>query len=113
MSSNPGCTSYLESRRTGSRRFGGALLNRSAAARVRLWDRKGTAAAVLRGHAGPAVTAHFSPHGDRILTASSDHTARVWLARGGDLLGLADRRITRELSTEERELFGDLLGTGE
>jgi WD40 repeat protein len=30
------------------------------------------------GHEGPVVSATFSPDGRRIVTASADHTARVW-----------------------------------
>jgi WD40 repeat protein/serine/threonine protein kinase len=37
-------------------------------------------------HSGPVASAQFSPDGSRILTASSDHTARVWNARTGEPL---------------------------
>jgi WD40 repeat protein len=37
----------------------------------------------LRGHAGWVTTAAFSPDGARIVTASDDHTARVWDAATG------------------------------
>jgi len=37
-------------------------------------------------HAGPVVVAAFSPDGKRIVTASFDHTARVWDAETGHLL---------------------------
>jgi len=36
----------------------------------------------LRGHTGPLVTARFSPDGQKILTASSDGSARIWSADG-------------------------------
>lgn len=36
----------------------------------------------LSGHTGPLVAAEFSPNGKRVLTASSDGTARVWNADG-------------------------------
>jgi hypothetical protein len=38
----------------------------------------GKEAAVLKGHAGPVRSAAFSPDGQRVVTASSDHTARLW-----------------------------------
>ncbi len=38
---------------------------------------------VLRGHTGPVFDAVYSPDGTKILTASDDHTARVWDARTG------------------------------
>jgi len=37
---------------------------------------------LLRGHEGGIVDAAFSPDGKRIVTASSDATARVWNADG-------------------------------
>ena len=40
--------------------------------------------AVLKGHADRVVTAHFSPDGKRIVTASWDKTARVWDAATGE-----------------------------
>jgi WD40 repeat protein len=39
--------------------------------------------AVLKGHAGPVVTATFSPDGKRVVTASADTTARLWDAKTG------------------------------
>ena len=40
--------------------------------------------AVLRGHQAAVRDARFSPQGDRIVTASFDHTARVWNAFTGE-----------------------------
>jgi len=42
--------------------------------------------AVLRAHTGTVEIAAFSPDGQRIVTASADHTARVWDAANGHLL---------------------------
>jgi len=69
---------------------------------VRLWTVTGTEIAVLDGHSGRVSTATFSPDGTRILTASADGTARLWLAYVADLLRLADERVTRDLTPEER-----------
>lgn len=41
--------------------------------------------AILK-HEGPVVVTGFSPDGQRILTASYDHTARVWSATDGHLM---------------------------
>jgi WD40 repeat protein len=32
----------------------------------------------LRGHDNPVFSAAFSPDGTRVVTASADHTARLW-----------------------------------
>jgi WD40 repeat protein len=47
----------------------------------------------LRGHRGALRAAHFSPDGKRLLTASDDHTARLWNADGtGEPLVLGEHR---------------------
>lgn len=40
----------------------------------------------LKGHTKTAVSARFSPDGQRILTAADDGTARVWDAKSGNQL---------------------------
>jgi WD40 repeat protein/serine/threonine protein kinase len=42
-----------------------------------------TAVMALVGHAGRLNYASFSPDGTRVVTASQDHTARIWDARSG------------------------------
>jgi WD40 repeat protein len=54
-------------------------------ARARNMDRS---RAVLEGHIDAVSTAAYSPDGSRIVTASWDHTARIWDARTGVLLGV-------------------------
>src|SRR5262249_26143286 len=41
----------------------------------------------LRGHEGSVSSAAFSPDGKRIITASSDKTARLWDAETGKQIG--------------------------
>ncbi|MEN8150838.1 MAG: serine/threonine-protein kinase, partial [Planctomycetota bacterium] len=71
-------------------------------ATARLWTADGAEIAVLEGHAGRVSAVTFSPDGRRILTASADGTARLWLVEVEDLLRLADERVTRDLTPEER-----------
>jgi WD40 repeat protein len=41
---------------------------------------------VLRGHLDAVTSAHFSPHGQYVVTASRDHVPIVWDARRGVVL---------------------------
>ena len=42
---------------------------------------------LLRGHRGAVLSAVYSPDGGKIVTASEDHTARLWDARTGQQIG--------------------------
>jgi WD40 repeat protein/tRNA A-37 threonylcarbamoyl transferase component Bud32 len=54
-----------------------------------LWDTvTGKRLAVLRGHTGLVFALAFAHDGQRIATASSDGTARIWDASSGQMLGL-------------------------
>jgi len=48
---------------------------------------------VVMEHDSDVVSAHFSPDGLRVLTASSDQTARQWNAAGGQPLGTPLRHL--------------------
>jgi WD40 repeat protein len=48
-----------------------------------LTEQRADTALKLQGHTGVITSASFSPDGTRILTTSTDHTARVWDARTG------------------------------
>lgn len=68
-------------------------------------DRYPAAAHALQGHTDAVVRAGFSPDGQRIVTASADKTARVYLARVVDLLAVAACRVPRGLTDEEIQRF--------
>jgi WD40 repeat protein len=50
--------------------------------RAQLWDSDGNLIAEMSGHTGHIRSAKFSPDGERILTASSDNTAKLWDLQG-------------------------------
>ena len=53
--------------------------------------------------------ASFSPDGSRLVTASADHTARLWRVRTADVLALADARLKRDFTEAERTRYAELL----
>jgi len=59
---------------------------------------------VLRGHSGPVVSAAFSPDGTRVVTASLDHTARLWDVSSSNpiaiLSGHSDAVVTAAFSPD-------------
>ncbi len=76
---------------------------------ARLWSVDGCPLLEYRGHTGVVWSARFTDQGRRVVTASSDRTARFWITEPSELLAIASRH-TRELTAEEREKFGALLG---
>ena len=69
----------------------------------------GTLLAILEGHTDRVWSASFSPDGSRIVTASSDFTARVWRMWPSTQALIDYAReccVFRELTTEERAQFG-------
>ena len=55
--------------------------------------------------ASNVIAVAFSPDGTRLITASRDHTARVYALRFEDLLTIAQSRVTRTLFVEECQKY--------
>ena len=60
---------------------------------------------ILSGDTAQVLSAAFSPAGTRILTASSEGTARKYLVRSEDLRRAAACRVGRGLTAEEVARF--------
>ena len=60
---------------------------------------------VLHGHTADVMVASYSPDGKQILTTGADGTARLYLTDLQDLMKLAEARVTRTLTCEERVEF--------
>jgi WD40 repeat protein len=77
---------------------------------ARLWDAQtGQSLLVFRGHSSDVRTARFSPDGKLIAMGSDDGTVQVFVCEvcGGieELKHLAQQRVFRELTCEERQRF--------
>lgn len=82
---------------------GNMVVTASSDHTARIWDAtNGRELAVLRGHASEVLDAEFSPDGTKIITAGDDGTARIFLVHVRDLVELAQKRIGRELTCQER-----------
>ena len=62
----------------------------------------------LEGHAEPVTSAAFSPDGLRVVTTSTDKTARIWDSKAGRQLlvmnGHTDRVRRAEFSADGRRI---------
>ncbi|MBI1930339.1 hypothetical protein HYR99_39575 [Candidatus Poribacteria bacterium] len=59
----------------------------------------------LFGHTARVNSVAFNPSGTHIATASEDKTVRIYTLDIEDLIVLAKKRVTRELTTEERQKY--------
>ena len=50
----------------------------------------------------------YSPDGQRIVTASRDGTFQIYTTDMDELLEIATSRVTRQLTAEEKEMYGVL-----
>jgi WD40 repeat protein/ABC-type transport system substrate-binding protein len=83
------------------------IVTASADGTVRLWQvQSDLAIASLQGHTGPVYMANYSRDGRYIVTAGADGTAQVHLASADEMLGVAQERLTRQLTIEEQVRFG-------
>jgi len=56
---------------------------------VRLWDTaRGALVRTLEGHTASVTQLDFSPDGSRLVSASLDHSVKVWTTAGRNILSL-------------------------
>jgi WD40 repeat protein len=65
---------------------------------------------VLRGHTFQVTGIAFSPDGTQLASASPDGVVRVWVLDLDDLIRIAERKLTRELSDDECRQYLHLQG---
>ena len=76
---------------------------------AKVWDAdSGVEMLTLRGHTARVGSASFCADGNRIVTASDDHTAKVWTLDGNELIRMTEslvQRYTPWLRPEERRQY--------
>ena len=76
---------------------------------AKVWDAEtGTELFTLIGHEGPVGSAVWSPNGKRIATVGNDGIVQIYTTDINELLQIAESRVTRQLTAEEKEKYGIL-----
>ena len=76
---------------------------------AKVWDTQtGQELFTLTSHDDVVRSAAYSPNGRRIMTSSSDGTVKIHTTDMDELIEIAKSRVTRQLTTEEKEKYGVL-----
>ena len=76
---------------------------------VKVWDAQtGKELITLKGHESGVMSAAYSPGGKRIATAGGDGIVQIYTTDMDELLQIAESRVTRQLTAEEKEKYGIL-----
>ena len=76
---------------------------------AKVWETQtGKEMFTLTGHNGNVGAAVYSPDGQRIVTAGSDGIVQIYTTDMDELLEIATSRVTRQLTAEEKEMYGVL-----
>ena len=76
---------------------------------AKVWDANtGQELITLKGHESGLMSAAYSPGGKRIATAGGDGIVQIYTTDMEELLQIAESRVTRQLTAEEKEKYGVL-----
>jgi WD40 repeat protein/ABC-type oligopeptide transport system substrate-binding subunit len=74
---------------------------------ARVWEiASGKEIATIKGHNGAVYSAWFSPDGNYVVTTGVDNTAQIQIVTSQELLKVAQGRVNRSLTADERVQFG-------
>ena len=62
----------------------------------------------LKGHDSSVTSAAYSPDGKRIATTGVGGIVQIYTTDMDELLEIATSRVTRQLTAEEKEMYGVL-----
>ena len=74
-----------------------------------MWEAQtGTELFTLRGLDDQVMSATYSPDGKRIATVGGGGIVQIYTTDMGELLQIAESRVTHQLTAEEKERYGIL-----
>jgi WD40 repeat protein/ABC-type transport system substrate-binding protein len=83
------------------------LVTASADGTAKVWEvQSGKEVTTLKGHTGAVNSVAISPDGNYLVTTGADQTAQVEIFTPEEMLRVAQSRLTRSLSADERVQFG-------
>ena len=88
---------------------GARIVTASGDQTAKVWDAvTGKELLTLKGHDSSVNSVAYSPDGKRIATAGGDGIVQVYTTDMDELLQIAESRVTRQLTAEEKERYGVL-----
>ena len=88
---------------------GQRIVTASADYTAKVWNANtGKELLTLTGHNHQVWSAVYSPDGQRIVTAGADRIVQIHTTDMDELLQIAESRVTRQLTAEEKETYGVL-----
>jgi WD40 repeat protein len=76
---------------------------------AKVWDANtGQELFTLTGHNGNVLSACWSPDQKRLMTSGQDGIVQIYTTDMDELLQIAESRVTRQLTAEEKEKYGVL-----
>ena len=87
---------------------GDRIVRTSSDNTAKVWDAQtGKELFTLTGHEGYVLSAVYSPDGKRIATCGDD-IVQIYTTDMDELLQIAESRVTRQLTAEEKDKYGGL-----
>ena len=88
---------------------GNQILTSSWDNTAKIWDANtGNELMTLKGHDAAVTSVSYSADGKRIVTSGADGIVQIYTTDMDELLQIAESRVTRQLTAEEREYYGVL-----
>jgi WD40 repeat protein len=80
---------------------GSSIASAGSDGTVRTWDAESGSQTLVLRHGDVVSAVAFSPDGSKLASVSADGTARIWALDLDDLVEIAERELTRDLTDDE------------